>query len=30
VDVIVTEQAVADLRGLDRSGRRTALAALWR
>ena len=30
VDVIVTEQGVADLRGLNRSERRTALAALWR
>jgi acyl-CoA hydrolase len=29
VDVIVTELGVADLRGLDRSGRRSALAALW-
>ena len=29
VDVIVTEHGVADLRGLDRSGRRTALGALW-
>jgi acyl CoA:acetate/3-ketoacid CoA transferase beta subunit len=29
VDVVVTESGVADLRGLDRSGRRAALAALW-
>ena len=30
VDVIVTEQGVADLRGLNRSERRKSLAALWR
>lgn len=30
VDAIVTELGVADLRGLDRSARRTAVAALWR
>jgi hypothetical protein len=29
VDVVVTERGVADLRGLDRSGRQAALAALW-
>lgn len=30
VDAVVTEHGVADLRGLDRSARRTAVAALWR
>ncbi len=29
VDVVVTELGVADLRGLDRSARRRAIAALW-
>jgi Acetyl-CoA hydrolase/transferase C-terminal domain len=29
VDVVVTELGVADLRGLDRSRRRAALASLW-
>lgn len=29
VDVVVTERGVADLRGLTRAERRTALAALW-
>ncbi|MGI5128539.1 acetyl-CoA hydrolase/transferase C-terminal domain-containing protein [Pseudonocardia sp. CA-107938] len=29
VDVVVTERGVADLRGLDRTERRHALAALW-
>jgi hypothetical protein len=29
VDVVVTEHGLADLRGLDRSGRRAALARLW-
>jgi hypothetical protein len=30
VDVLVTEVGVADLRGLDRAGRRRAIASLWR
>jgi len=30
IDVVVTEHGTADLRGLDRAGRRAALAALWR
>jgi hypothetical protein len=30
VDVVVTEHGVADLRGLDRRERRSAIAALWR
>ena len=30
VDVVVTEHGVADLRGLDRAGRRVALRGLWR
>ncbi|HEY3844364.1 MAG TPA: acetyl-CoA hydrolase/transferase C-terminal domain-containing protein [Acidimicrobiales bacterium] len=29
VDLVVTERGTADLRGLDRAGRRAALAALW-
>ena len=29
VDVVVTEPGAADLRGLDRAGRRAALSALW-
>ncbi len=29
VDVVVTEQGVADLRGLDRGERRDALLSLW-
>jgi hypothetical protein len=29
IDVVVTERAVADLRGLDRIGRRRAIAGLW-
>jgi len=29
VDVVATERGVADLRGLDRSERRAAIAALW-
>jgi acyl-CoA hydrolase len=29
VDVVVTERGVADLRGLGRSERRSAIAALW-
>jgi hypothetical protein len=30
VDVVVTEHGMADLRGLDRAGRRAALTGLWR
>jgi acyl-CoA hydrolase len=30
VDVVVTERGAVDLRGLDRAGRRAALADLWR
>jgi acyl-CoA hydrolase len=29
IDNVVTEHGQADLRGLDRNGRRTALAKLW-
>jgi acyl-CoA hydrolase len=29
IDIVVTDHGTADLRGLDRRGRRSALAALW-